>query len=291
MILVHVCENPLADNMAAVAASKGFYFPAEALEIAKADDYQETEWRLLELAKRMNPAIKVSVKVLENPLIGRSDLIEAEALASNSHLIIVGTASQYYKYIPSGLSCALELMGSSKIPVMAVNADQKFDLSNERLKVVISDDMKDSSLAVAVGAGKIAANLGKVDVYHVYINNVTLEDLGKSSSKTMKLLRSAASPDELFKLMIKDHEARLQNRVIGMTKLLEETFGQYHQEVITDKSVIEGLKCVINERAANMVFFGRHQTFHRKPFGIGRVPLFAMLTLNCPVIVLPTSEL
>lgn len=292
MHLVHVCENVLASNFNSMTGIVPL--PIELLQATQEGIEQIADSHIRELAKTVPSSIEVSTKVATG-LIGKpADLIEAEAVAQNCSLIIVGTAPTSHRFIPRGFSCALTLMSHSKLPVMAVNQTQKSDLKADRLQMLIADDLKTATLPAVTSACRLAFGLTKTDIHHIHINGVDLGTL--EASLTTAIATSHSHPEsmisanEIFSVLVKNLEKCLQARTVDMNAASELAACQYRSYVVTESSVGDGLQKMVDKINPDLIVFGRHRRLHHKPFGIGQMPHYAMLNLQCPVVVFPSDE-
>ncbi len=294
MHLVHVCESISAGNMAALASTSMAPIPLEILEQAEEQSRVAAQIKLTALAQKIPADIKHSTKVLINAY-GPGEMIEAEAMSQGCSLIVVGAnpAASSYRFLPRGFSCALSLMASAKMPVMVVKPTAESHFGN-RVKMVVADDLKSPSLPSVMAACDLAVQLRNVELCHIHINGMTPDAISAAFESAMASSHSrpnpAMAPEEMFIAMTNVLEERLKERLKTKANVLKRADCHYDASIVTADSVVEGIGKIAEQEKANLVVFGRHQTFHRKPFGVGQMPYYAMLTLPCPIVIVPISD-
>lgn len=290
--LVHVCENVYTAEIAAISAGGMVVMPPEIFETAEENAKEDAKAKMFDLTQLVKAPIKVSTHILGVVPGSVAEAIEAEAISSRADLIFVGASPGSHRFIPRGFSCALSLMSHAKVPVMVVNVNQTSSLGGDRLAMVIADDLKSESNAAVVGGCELAFALAKTDIYHLYVNGVTEEALESALGSALAASRSqsdvSVSAKEVHQALLKQLQTKLENRTLGANVSLEMTACRYYRDILTKASVTDCLETYVKQKKADIVVFGRHHAFHRKPFSIGQMPYYAMLTLNASVLVFPT---
>jgi nucleotide-binding universal stress UspA family protein len=289
MHLVHVVENHNLTDWATIAA--GELVLSDVMQYAQEQAVEKTEKKLFELSKSMKTPIKTSTKVLAGDIA--SDLIEAEALASQSGLIITGANPGSHRFVPRGMSCALSLMGNSKIPVMVVSTNQESTLSGDRLSMIIADDMREHSDHAVLAGCDLAFALNKTDIHHIHINGLTVDTLkaalDQATASSHAQATAGLNARDVYTAAIKQLESRLEERTKNVRIPLEVTACKYNRELVSGSSVTDTLQNYAEKKKADLAVFGRHKTFHKRPLIIGQMPYYAMLALRCPVVVIPSK--
>ena len=127
---------------------------------------------------------------------------------------------------------------------------------------------------------------------HAHVNTVSAEHL-------MDALRTALNPetapqndslnatslDATLKTTI---AKKLNDRATQRRKQFMQADGKYKVTIIDGKPE-EEVKKLAASRNTDIIVFGRHATFHRRPFLIGRVPLHTMLSQQHCVLVAPRN--
>jgi nucleotide-binding universal stress UspA family protein len=293
MHLVHVCENALTKNLSALTTNGLTPIPAEVIQLIQEKDIQDAETKMSRLLAGTNRDLKISTKVIDGSFGFPADLIETEAKESHSDLIILGTVINRHRFVPRGFSCALTLVSISKLPVLVVNHNQLNQFNGDQFHLMMADDLKDHSVPALRGGFEIAAALGHTTFSHVHVNNVTMEGLQMSinvhNASIPRATFDQQTLNEIYEIRVEELRNELKNRADLVDPDLLKTCSRYNQILITEGSVADSLQKFVVESNVNLVAMGRHHTFHHKPFSIGKMPFYAMLTLPCPVIVFPLN--
>lgn len=284
---VHVCEptNPIAWSY---ATGGGFGLENVALMIEE-QQLDAAKGKMKDLMKHIDPAGKYSSQILTgNP----AQMVSAEAMARGAALIVTGASPGSHRFIPKGLSTALSLMGHSDIPVMVMTKDSKFDLEHQPFRILVADDLRENSvpaLRLVVALSKIAANS---EILQVHVNGLTRETLTSGLETAAATSHSApitsATAEEVFSIMMKNIESKMEDRLRAAAGTMPAKAVAAKKMVCTG-SVTDELQKVLGTFPADVVVYGRHQTFHHKPFSVGQVPFYSVLALRRPVIVAPAD--
>jgi nucleotide-binding universal stress UspA family protein len=293
MHLVHVCENTLTKNLSALTANGITPLPTEIIQLAQEKEVQEAETKMSRLVASTSRALKITTKVVDGTSGFTADLIEAEARESNSNMIILGTTINKNRFVPRGFSCALSLVSISKFPVLVVNHNQLNQFNAARFHLMMADDLKEGSKPALEGGLEIAAAIGDATFSHIHVNNVTMEvlqmTLNVHNASIPRAMYDQQTLNEIYQIRVEELRDQLRRRSAQIDTDLLKTFSRYNQILITEGSVAESLQKFVVESNVNLVAMGRHHTFHHKPFSLGKMPFYAMLTLPCPVIVFPSN--
>ncbi len=241
--------------------------------------------------KQLADSIKGDFEITTNVLTGRvAHGLISDAVVNKGSMILTGAAPGSHAFVPKGLSTALTLMAESPIPVMVVSQDCKVDFSRGDLKVLAADDLTDSSLSVVHVAYDLAASLGHSNVEHLHVNSLDLETLRASLSNAQAASHSVVDPavsaESLFEMIKKDLTEKMKQRSPLHMSSLEASGGKYTYNIVNGNPS-EAINNEVERTGVDVLVCGRHQTFHRKPFLIGRVPFSAMLSLGRAVVVAP----
>ena len=164
------------------------------------------------------------------------------------------------------------------------------DFQKKDLGILLADDLSEHSETAVMTGYDFAAALGGATLHHLHVNSLTEENL-KVSLETASAASHAGSlrgltGKEIFEMAIKALDQKMKSRSPGRRLLLEASGGKYHSEVVTG-DVADEMQLVANRASVNLMIFGRHRTFRRKPFLIGQLPFYAMLTPNRPIMIVP----
>lgn len=291
--IVHVCEPSITEVLDLHYDST---FPIAVYDYVKAANESRQKSAALKMREILEtiPAVISVTHVILEAESPSSELIHTEAEDNDCSMIIVGTLSDSHRFIPNSLSCALSLMAHSNLPVMVVKTSHKVDFTAKTLRIVIADDLQSKSSDAIKSGCELAFTLSNTDIYHVHINAVTTETLAKKFKKTQTYIQSKLEvlldSKDIVCLIQKHLEEKLDARARDMNFPLCISGCTYNKRVLSAASVFDGLKSFVDEQKSDVVVFGRHQSIHRSPFHIGKIPLYAMLELSCPIILFPPGE-
>jgi nucleotide-binding universal stress UspA family protein len=265
----------------AVIASLGW----EAMESRR----QDGEERLKEIARDFNLKNAEYNVVLGQP----SQVLEADAVASSSQLIMVSAAklNVAQKFLPDGFSTALSLLGSSSVPVVVVPEGVQVFKKAGPLKVLVADDLQDHSLDALHQGISMVHGVGPAELHHVHICEASEKELAGMANKVLDLMNRGDIPiDKNFSIdsfagrVEENTKANLSKRLGAASLLFADKEDSYHQHVYFGDAS-EAFSKVVAEIDPDIVIFGRHQLIHRKPWGLGKMPFSAMLSLHKPIMV------
>lgn len=293
MHLVHVCENFMTGTAASLASSSIVPVPMEVIQIVQENMEEDADKNLYAVRKELSSKLRISSQVVVKTVGSPAESISQEAEKSKCDMIIVGAKPTTHRFIPRGISCALSLVSSSNVPVLVASDIQTQDLSTPTIDMLIADDLKPTSNAAITDACLLATKLRKTNIHHIHINGMTSELLTNIVDTAMAASHTRAaniSGLQVFKELKKQLEVALETRVDGQQKAFSESDCNYHRELVTAASVTKALSQFVDDKKINLAVFGRHQSIQHKPFGIGQMPFYAMLSLHCPVLVCPANE-
>ena len=288
LTVVHVCEptNPVAWSY---AMGGGFGLESVATII----EDQQIDAATTEL-KSIVAAIKTTCPVTQKVITGNpASVVAGEASSSGASLIVTGASPGTHRFVPSGLSTALSLMGHATCAVLVMTRESKFDLSRKGFKVLVADDLRDTSHPAlsAAYAAAVAAGPG-AELLQTHVNGLTRESLAAGLEAALASSRATIASDktaeEVFGMMMKSIENKLVERLSGIA-WAKPPAGLTCKKMVCTGNVTEELEKVLGTFAADLVVYGRHQTFHHKPFMVGQVPFFSVLAHKRPVLVVPAE--
>lgn len=286
---VHVCEltNPVAWSYAT-----GGGFGLENLATMVEDQQVETaREKMRNFIKQMETPTKFTSEVLTgNP----AQIIAAEATAKNATLILTGANPGSHRFIPKGLSTALSLMGHANTPVMVMAAGCKLNFSKEPFRILVADDLRETSLPALKLVTALAAMIPTAEIMQVHVNGLTRDTLISGLETAAATSHSApitiGTVEEIFTMMMHNIESKMEERMNSVTsKSLSRTSPDIRRTVRTGP-VNEEMQKVLADYPADLLVYGRHQTFHHKPFSVGQVPFHSILSLHRPVVITPAEN-
>jgi nucleotide-binding universal stress UspA family protein len=240
--------------------------------------------QLKELVAKNLPGHKVTSEVL---LGYPADSIRAHAVTMGAELIILGGTAGDYKFVPRGLSTVLGLMSEAPCPVLVIPKGSKTDWSTTRLHAVMADDLQpESDNAILIGYEWVTA-LGQVQLTHIHVNQLQKADLKEalsSASAASHAKQGLLDTETVWTAAMKSIQEKLNSRAPGRKTLLESRGGSVETQIIQGDPVDAVLKTAV-DRKADLMIFGRHRTWRRKPFAIGQLPFHAMLKSGRPVLI------
>lgn len=240
--------------------------------------------RLQELVKANLPGVEVGTEVL---LGYPAESIRAHAVTIGAELIILGGAAEDYKYVPRGLSTVLGLMAEAPCPVLVLPRGNPGAWDKKTLKAVLADDLQPESDNGVLVAYEWASALGDTELTHVHVNQLTKEDLKEaltSAAAAAHTPEGALDVDTVWTAAMKSVETKLSQRAPGRAHLVEARGGKVETSVMQGDPVETILK-EAEDRKADLMIFGRHRTWRRKPFAVGQLPFHSMLRSRRPVLI------
>ena len=217
--------------------------------------------------------------------------ILAEAIAVNGSMIMVSSGFRAEHYFSRGFSTPLAIMAEALVPVLVVGSDCKIDFSRERLRLLMADDLRDESKESMASALEWAKSLGKADVFHLHVEELTGDQLHKLLTETAHRLKSSADPVELSSELLKALETalqeKMQQRVKGRTEQLLSAGGTFQSAMRRCPFIKDEIERAADEFGADLLVFGRHQKVHQRPYQVGKVTFQAMLSPDRGVLVFP----
>jgi len=259
----------------------------EAIGVVEDESVRLAQSHLRRLAEGVGRGIEVETNVLTGY---PGECIIADAIASQSSFIITGASKGNHRFVPRGLSTALTLMSDSPVPVMVIQAGTTPRFDGDGFRMMVADDLTDHSEKAVVAAFDLASALGNVRLHHLHINGLTEQNLTAALEAAAAASHSGTirgvSASEVFRLAVRTIEGKMGARAPGRRSVLEAHRGIYSSEVRSG-DVVDELHAAAGAFHADLLVFGRHRAFRRKPFVIGQVPFYAMLSPERPVVVVP----
>jgi nucleotide-binding universal stress UspA family protein len=240
--------------------------------------------RLKTLIKEHLPGVDVQSDVL---LGYPAEAIRAHAVTTHAEVIVLGGAAQDYRFVPKGLSTVLGLMADAPCPVLVLPQGKPCDWSKKTLQAVLADDLKPESDSGVMVAYEWASALGSTELLHAHVNQMSKEDLKgalTTAAAASHTPEGAMSVDTVWAASMKSIEDKLKNRAPGRAQLLEARGGHVKTQLIQGEP-IEAIFKLAEDTKADLMIFGRHRTWRRKPFAIGQLPFHAMLSSHRPVLI------
>ena len=157
------------------------------------------------------------------------------------------------------------------------------------------DDLSSHSVPGLSAAIEMAVGLGDSEVHQVHICRSSQEEMSRGAQKIMEMMNlneipfiDGFAPDAIEQRTEQTIKDKMQKRVGDASLVFSREGGCTLSQHVRFGSDIKGeLQSLCDQIDPDIVVFGRHELIHRKPFGIGQVPLTAMLNLKKPVVIAP----
>jgi nucleotide-binding universal stress UspA family protein len=216
-----------------------------------------------------------------------AESIRAHAVTIGAELIVLGGAADDYRYVPRGLSTVLGLMADAPCPVLVLPRGNTGSWSNKTLKAILADDLQPESDNGVFVAYEWVAALGHTELNHVHVNQLSKEDLQDALTAAAAAAHTpegALNLDTVWTAAMKSVEEKLVSRAPGRKHLVEARGGSVKTTLLQGDPVDTILK-LADEIKADLMIFGRHRTWRRKPFAVGQLPFHSMLRSRRPVLI------
>lgn len=269
------------------------------------DEYVSTQWamdfkeELIEDAMESLDKIKndfqksKNINIETKAVIGNvADCLQAEAIATNASLIMCGAKVTSHKFTPKGLSTALSLMSHSKKPTIVIPESCERDFSKQHITILAADDLTDNSFEAINVACELAFNQGNTDVVHFYITPQTKDEMEMWAEKILEYMianeleyKEDMVRQSSFEAVSKNINKKMDNRLGMLKNVMVTAPNVQYKQLVRFGDVMEQFNDVVSEYKPDLIVFGRHHFIHNKPWAFGKMPFYAMLNLNCPVMV------
>ncbi len=286
--LVHVVE-PWVGGYWSTAVAGGIPM-MDIVQNVETEQIKMAEDKLTRLVERYGKDISCNYAVLRGIV---ADAILEDAAVSEAAMLITGSAGEYQRFIPRGFSTALSLLAHAPIPVLVVPRDVELNFERPELKLLVADDLSTEARRIVATAFAFAAELDSPRLLHFHVNAMGADHVEDTMRKAVAAQRDSGDPGMIARdvagTLLEAIKKGLAERV-PQNRLAFDRAGGTYQVKIANGHPIEEVNAEAERLGADVLIFGRHQTFHRRPFLIGRVPFHAMLSRQQAVMVLPLEE-
>jgi len=248
----------------------------ETIEVARS--------RLRDLVKTHLDGLSVHSEVL---LGYPAESIRAHAVTIGAELMILGGATEDYKFVPRGLSTVLGLMADAPCPVLVLPRGNCGDWSKKSLTAVLADDLQPESDNGVLVAYEMIAALGHTELTHAHVNQMTKDDLKTALTTAAAAAHTpegAMDVDTVWSAAMKSISEKLSSRAPGRKHLIEARGGKV-TTLLLQGDPTEAIMKLATDQKADLMIFGRHRTWRRKPFAVGQMPFHSMLSAHRPVLI------
>ncbi len=287
--LVNVTESMLYEPM--IGDLPGYYtIPGLVAE----RDQEIVEQRSKDLAK-VQDQIQGEVNCTTRAICGdtvRSLIAEAEAKRAN--FLLTACNPKEYRLLYRGFSTALGLMHEAPLPVLTISDETPLILDKAATRILIADDLRESTGEAVRKAYELAAQLGGAKVRQVHVHGdfrELIRDYWEDLKERTPGLRSNGNhPIEcLWGAVYALRKDRLAKQGLPFWALAETAGCRVELDVRTG-SVPEQLHAAVQDFAPDLLVFGRHRLLRAKPFLVGRMTAKAMLEERKPVLSVPAES-
>ncbi len=287
--LVNVTESMLYEPI--IGDLPGYYtIPGLVAEREK----EVVEQRAKDLAK-VQDQIQGEVNCTAKAMVGdtvRSLIAEAEAKRAN--FLLTACNPNEYRLLYRGFSTALGLMHEAPLPVLTVSDETPLDLDDAETRILIADDLRESTGEAVRKAYELAARLDGARVRQVHVHGdfrELIRDYWQDFKERTPGLRSNGDHplEDLWGAEYELRKDRLAKQGMPFRALAESAGCQVELDVRTG-SVHEQLHASVQEFTPDLLVFGRHRILRAKPFLVGRMTAKAMLEEKKPVLCVPSES-
>lgn len=289
--LVHVIEPWTAEY--SNAFFPGEYTSSRVAEFAETKRIERAESKLKELATAFSPDVKCTFSVEVGSIV---NALTQEANRQRASLITCSLIQGEPKFLPRVFSTPLNLMAEANVPVLIIPNETSLDFSDRHLRLLVCDNLEEASRSAIGTALELSLALKETDLIHLHVYPKPANDLKKWANDVLALMTEhrlpvnpGFSPEQVIENTEKEVKTKLALR-LGFEKDLLETQGNgNYRQLVCFGEVDAEIHAVVKNESPDIVVFGRHHLIHKKPFAIGKVPFSAMLTVEKPILMVPSS--
>lgn len=223
-----------------------------------------------------------------------AEALMADATLNHAALILCGAMATPLPITPTGMSTALTLMSQAPCPVMVTTPQCSHNLSSGPIRMIIADDLYPSSLSAVVTGLDLARALGQSEVLHLTVSSLTQGWIRETLETLRQKAGGAPRPEGGLEAAFVSHrtnlEERLRQRAPEHVSLLATKNGSYKTAVVQGRNIAEDIRQAAKDFGAALVIYGRHQTLHRTPLALGKIPWHQMLQGDRLIMVAPSPE-
>lgn len=283
LAVLHVCDYWVGRTWANDMMLSGSVMMNLA-ESAEAEALRAARTRLSDLLSANVKGVEVQSEVV----LGFPDeSIRAHAVTTSADLLMLGGTSSDYRFVPSGLSTVISLLSEAPVPVIVIPKNWKGSWNTDRMRIMIADDLSSHGEAAVHAGYELSVRLGGCSLFHTHVTQMSKEALSAAidtAAAASHTTAGALNSDEIWAATMSSLEKKVHSRA-----------GEYQSQLSANGtrstvSILHGnpsdavLKYAADEKP-DLLVFGRHRTWRRKPFVLGQLPFHGMLKSNLPVMV------
>ncbi len=223
-------------------------------------------------------------------LVGsKTSWLKAES-EQNTSLVIIGANRKLSKSFFKGSATALDIINQSEAPILIVSEGQNLDFGKDSFKILVSDDLNPKTEQALDFACDLSTKLKSSQLLHSHVSNLdtdTLDAALTAASATVHKTRdSFPSSENIHDSIMGLVEQKMEKRKNEWSDLLNKANCEYKPKVSIAKNDIgEELEAISEEFKPDVEVYGVHRSGWKHPFSPGEMPLSAMFSHNCPIIV------
>jgi len=282
--IVNVCEPWLQNYLLPYETA----LPLWELNDQIADSLVEDAEKKLEKIKREIPSdITFSTKTLVGT---KNSWLKTES-EQNTALVIVGAERKLSKSFFKGSTTALEVISQSEAPVLIISEGQTLDFGKESFKILISDDLNPKTEQALDFACDVATKLKSSKILHAHIANLDVDTLDAAltaaSATVHKTRDSFPSSEKIHQSIMALIESKMEQKKKDWSEALESSHCEYHSQItVASGEVSDELQKISNDFQPDLEVYGVHRSGWKHPFSPGEMPINAMFSHNCPIVVI-----
>jgi nucleotide-binding universal stress UspA family protein len=257
------------------------------LEISR----NEALFQLEQLAKNVPSGLDIGFSIITDNI---DEGILTEAKNKNAKLLICGSAGSSYRFVPKSMSTVLSLMANAPIPVLVLNESSPHPFPQHRLKLLVLDDLSEETAHLFRGNFRFLKDVQEIAVLHVHISGLSRTSLAAALTAANVAGRNGVNLEsevgDLFTIIQDKSLTRLRDRSTYLRHSAEGGKIRYEAKVEYG-NLHEVIDHLIDSFQPDILCFGKHKSFHRKPFAIGQLAYSSMLAYKLPIMVLGGDEL
>lgn len=221
-----------------------------------------------------------------------SEWIQADAIAHDAFMIMVGVGRSAQRFIPTGWSTALSLMAHSKVPVMVLDDRHPLDFSKGKLRIGVADDLSEHSSTIVKFGRTLCERLKHCHMFHMHVTGLTPETLNLSLQSALASAHQSAGlalpVENIYQLTLEQLKNKMQERAGTAQDQFEARDCLYDVEIESGEPVSE-IHAMMERCELDLAIFGRHHRLRKNPILMGRIPHRFMVSEQRPVMILPVE--
>jgi len=281
--IINICEPWLQNYLLPYETA----LPLWELNDQIADSLVEDAEKKLDKIKSTIPSdITFSTKTLVGT---KNSWLKSES-EQNAALVIIGAERKLGKSFFKGSTTALEIVSESEAPVLIISEGQKLDFGKESFKILVSDDLNPKTEQALDFACDAATKLRSSKILHSHIASLDAETLDAAltaaSATVHKTRESFPSTKDIHQSIFGLIEQKMAQRKSDWSSILSDSNCEYQSKItVADGEVYDALQDISNDFKPDLEVYGIHRSGWKHPFSPGEMPISAMFSHNCPIVI------